>query len=64
MVENIPHATDKTKVLRPAQELKVEVNVSKNEREYYQGILDKMYRNTFVSNGQLLSECSPRIVLI
>lgn len=64
MVENIIHTIDRTKASRPAQELKVEVNVSKNEREYYQDILDKMYRNTFVSNGQLLSECSPRIVLI
>lgn len=64
MAENTPRSIDKTKVLRPAQELKVEVNVSKNERKYYQGILDKMYRNTFVGNGKLLSECSPRIVLI
>lgn len=63
-MDNIIHTIDKTKVLRPAQELKVEVNVSKNEREYYQDILDKMYRNTFVGNGKLLSECSPRIVLI
>lgn len=61
---NITHTIGKTKVLGPAQELKVEVNVSENERKYYQGILDKMYRNTFVSNGQLLSECSPCIVLI
>lgn len=63
-MDNIIHTIDRSKVLRPAQELKVEVNVSKNEREYYQGILDKMYRNTFVGNGKLLSECSPRIVLI
>lgn len=64
MAENTPHSIDKTKVLRPAQELKVEVNVSENERKYYQDILDKMHRNTFVGNGKLLSECSPRIVLI
>lgn len=63
-MDSIIHTIDRTKVPRPAQELKVEVNVSKNECEYYQGILDKMYRNTFLSNGQLLSECSPRIVLI
>lgn len=63
-MDNIIHTIDRTKVLRPAQELKVEVNVSENERKYYQDILDKMHRNTFVSNGKLLSECSPRIVLI
>ena len=63
-MDNIIHTIDRTKVLRPAQELKVEVNVSENERKYYQDVLDKMYRNTFVSNGKLLSECSPRIVLI
>lgn len=63
-MDNIIHTIDRTKVLRPAQELKVEVNVSESERKYYQDVLDKMYRNTFVSNGKLLSECSPRIVLI
>lgn len=63
-MENKIYTIDKTKVLRPAQELKVEVNVSKNERKYHQDILDKMYRNTFAGNGKLLSECSPRIVLI
>ena len=63
-MDNIPHTIDKTKALRPAQELKVEVNVSENERKYFQDVLDKMYRNTLVSNGKLLSECSPRIVLL
>ena len=52
-----------TKVPRPAQELKVEVNVSKKKCKVYQDRLDKLYRNTFVSDGKLLSECSPRIVL-
>lgn len=63
-MDNIIHTIDRTKAPSPAQELKVEVNVSKNERDYYQDVLDKMYRNTFVSNGKLLSECSPRIVLV
>ena len=52
-----------TKVPGPAQEFKVEVNVSKKKRKVYQDRLDKLYRNTFVSDGKLLSECSPRIVL-
>ena len=64
MVENIIHTIDSTKAARPAQELTVEVNVSESERKYFQDVLDKMYRNTFVSNGKLLSECSPRIVLL
>lgn len=63
-MENITHTINRTKVPRPAQELKVEVNLSEDERKYRQDILDKMYRNTFVGNGKLLSECSPRIVLI
>ena len=63
-MENKIYTIDRTKVLKPAQELKVEVNVSESERKYYQDVLDKMYRNTFVGNGKLLSECSPRIVLI
>ena len=62
-MENKIYTIDRTKVLKPAQELKVEVNVSKKKRKVYQDRLDKLYRNTFVSNGQLLSECSPRIVL-
>ena len=64
MVENIIHTIDRTKAPIPAQELTVEVNVSESERKYFQDVLDKMYRNTFVSNGKLLSECSPRIVLL
>lgn len=63
-MDSIIHTIDRTNMPRPAQELKIEVNVSENERKYYQDVLDKMYRNTFVSNGKLLSECSPRIVLI
>lgn len=63
-MDNIIHTIDRTKVPRPVQGLKVEVNVSESERKYYQDVLDKMYRNTFVGNGKLLSECSPRIVLI
>ena len=63
-MDNIIHTIDRTKVPRPAQELKVEVNVFESERKYYQDVLDKMHRNTFVGNGKLLSECSPRIVLI
>ena len=63
-MNSIIHTIDRTTVSRPAQELKVEVNVSEDERKYYQDVLDKMYRNTFVSNGKLLFECSPRIVLI
>ena len=64
VMENKIYTIDRTKVLKPGQELKVEVNVSESERKYFQDVLDKMYRNTFVSNGKLLSECSPRIVLI
>ena len=63
-MENKIYTIDRTKVLKPGQELKVEVNVSESERKYFQDVLDKMYRNTFVSNGKLLSECSPRIVLL
>ena len=55
---------DRTKVVRADQELKVKVNTSAKKRKVYQVRLDKLYRNTFVGNGKLLSECSPRIVLI
>lgn len=55
---------DRTKVVRADQELKVKVNASAKKRKVYQVRLDKLYRNTFVGNGKLLSECSPRIVLI
>ena len=64
VMENKIYTIDRTKVLKPGQERKVEVNVSESERKYFQDVLDKMYRNTFVSNGKLLSECSPRIVLL
>lgn len=57
-------STHRTKVLKPGQELKVKVNTSEKKRKVYQARLDKLYRNTFVGNGELLSECSPRIVLI
>lgn len=63
-MENKIYTIDRTKVLKPGQELKVKVDVSESERKYFQDVLDKMYRNTFVSNGKLLSECSPRIVLL
>lgn len=63
-MQGMNRTIDRTKVLRPAQELKVKVSTSEKKRKVYQDRLDKLYRNTFVSNGKLLTECSPRIVLI
>ena len=63
-MENKIYTIDRTKVLKPGQELKVKVDVSEKVRKAFQDRLDKLHRNTFVGNGKLLSECSPRIVLI
>lgn len=63
-MDNIIHTIDRTKVPRPAQVLKVEVDVPEKTRKAFQDRLDKLYRNAYVGNGKLLSECSPRIVLI
>ena len=64
VMENKIYTIDRTKVLKPAQELKVKVDVSEKTRKAFQDRLDKLHRNAFVGNGKLLSECSPRIVLI
>ena len=63
-MENKIYTIDRTKVLKPGQELKVKVDVSEKTRKAFQDRLDKLHRNSFVGNGKLLSECSPRIVLI
>lgn len=63
-MENKIYTIDRNKVLKPGQELKVKVDVSEKTRKAFQGRLDKLYRNAYVGNGKLLSECSPRIVLI
>ena len=64
VMENKIYTIDRTKVLKPGQELKVKVDVSEKVRKAFQDRLDKLHRNAFVGNGKLLSECSPRIVLI
>ena len=64
VMENTIYTIDRTKVLKPGQELKVKVDVSEKTRKAFQDRLDKLHRNAFVGNGKLLSECSPRIVLI
>ena len=64
VMENKIYTIDRTKVLKPGQELKVKVDVSEETRKAFQDRLDKLHRNAFVGNGKLLSECSPRIVLI
>ena len=64
VMENKIYTIDRTKVLKPGQELKVKVDVSEKTRKAFQDRLDKLHRNAFVSNGKLLSKCSPRIVLL
>ena len=64
VMENKIYTIDRTKVLKPGQELKVKVDVSEKTRKAFQDRLDKLHRNAFVGNGKLLSECSPRIVLL
>ena len=64
VMENKIYTIDRTKVLKPGQELKVNVDVSEKTRKAFQDRLDKLHRNAFVGNGKLLSEYSPRIVLI
>ena len=64
VMENKIYTIDRTKVLKPGQELKLIVDVSEKTRKAFQDRLDKLHRNAFVGNGKLLSECSPRIVLI
>ena len=64
VMENKIYTIDRTKVVKPGQELKVKVDVSEKTRKAFQDRLDKLHRNAFVGNGKLLSECSPRIVLI
>ena len=64
VMENKIYTIDRTKVLKPGQELKVKVDVSEKTRKAFQDRLDKLHRIAFVGNGKLLSDCSPRIVLI
>ena len=59
-MENKIYTIDRTKVLKPGQELKVKVDVSEKTRKAFQDRLDKLHRNAFVGNGKLLSECSPQ----